>query len=72
MTPREAYTKVLAFCSANVSANTPGMGEALTRLERLVAKDEDEAKALARPVLNTPARHCTCGTSVPCAVWGHS
>ena len=40
-------------------------------LKSLVSRDEDEAAERAKPPA-PKAVHCTCGTMIPCAVWGHS
>lgn len=82
MTPREAYSIVASYLPKGVTRTVP---EALDVLERLVSKDEAEAKAVQRVLLTrtaglAPVKRvqptvpplCTCGTSTPCAVWGHS
>ena len=90
MKPREALDVFKAFAEdmrIRISADRfewakPEAREAITHaaeavvtLERLVSKDEAEARyatGLDGAKYLVGRTECTCGTSTPCPVWGHS
>jgi hypothetical protein len=74
MTPREALIHLMTQLPVGALApRTAEDNRALLTLERLVAKDEADAK-YRRPAAHDDLgrRACTCGTTTPCKVWGHS